>query len=979
MVSLVGQTLSHYTILEHLGSGGMGVVYKAQDLKLDRTVALKFLPPDLTRDPEAKQRFIHEAKAASALQHNNICTVHDIDETPDGQLFIVMDFYEGETLKEKIEHGPLTILDAVDIAIQVSQGLARAHEHGIVHRDIKPANIMVTADGVSKIVDFGLAKLSGQSRLTKTGSTLGTAAYMSPEQARGEEVDQRTDIWSLGVILYEMLSGHLPFRSEHDAALIYSILNEDPKPIDQIRSDVPQQLSNTLRKALEKSPSERYGLATDLLNDLTQIKSTFLQPTAVHGGLPGFVRRVRRQSILIPLIGVVIVIAGALAWYVNRIENIRWAEGEAMSEIKRLAEEALLNGDQTKYQDPFKLACEVEKVIPHDSALSKLWPTFSRRMTISTDPPGAKAYRREYSSGVGDWEYVGITPLDSIRIPKCFFRWRFEKAGFDTLWAVSLTQDSLSRKLDTLGRMPRGMLRVSGGKTMELQVDKELVALSEFLIDKFEVTNAQFKGFVEAGGYRNRTYWKHAFTRDGKKLSWEEAMLLCVDATGRPGPSTWQAGDYPEAQEDYPVSGVSWYEAAAYAEFSGKDLPTTHHWGLGADFGTSQQMFLTQIGNLSNFGSPGPSRVGAFEGMNAFGAYDMAGNVREWCLNESKGGRCVRGGTWNDISYMYEFLSQAPAFDRSPKNGFRCVRYLAREKIPDRVFGPVDWTTRDYAKSKPVSDAIFQLYTDQFSYDRLELNPVVEKRDESLPDMIREKVTFDAAYAKERVIALLFLPRKAATPYQTIIFFPGSYALWVPTSDKLTDERLIDFIVKSGRAVVYPVYYGTYERNEIGVNFDMHWPSKKYQNAYTELLIKYVKDFGRTIDYLSTRKDIDTSKLAFYGFSWGARLGCLIPAVDRRLKASVLLLGGFAADASLRPEADEFNYAPRVHIPTLMLNGKYDVIFPCEIAVEPMYEHLGTAPGQKRLLLYDTDHFVPLKEVIKETLAWYDLYLGPVN
>ena len=201
----------------------------------------------------------------------------------------------------------------------------------------------------------------------------------------------------------------------------------------------------------------------------------------------------------------------------------------------------------------------------------------------------------------------------------------------------------------------------------------------------------------------------------------------------------------------------------------------------------------------------------------------------------------------------------------------------------------------------------------------------------------------------------------------------------MPTSDKLTDEQLIDFVVKSGRAVVYPVYYGTYERNEIGVNFDMHWPSKKYQNAYTELLIKYVKDFGRTIDYLSTRKDIDTSKLAFYGFSWGARLGCLIPAVDRRLKASVLLLGGFAADASLRPEVDEFNYAPRVHIPTLMLNGKYDVIFPFEIAVEPMYEHLGTARGQKRLLLYDTDHFVPLKEVIKETLAWYDLYLGPVN
>jgi serine/threonine protein kinase len=209
---MLGKMISHYKILEKLGEGGMGVVYKAQDLRLDRLVAIKFLPPVLTLDVEAKERFIHEAKAASSLQHNNICSIHDIDETPDGQMFMVMDCYEGETLKDRIGRGPLKIEEALEIAIQVSQGLQKAHEKGIVHRDIKTANIFITKDNVVKILDFGLAKLGGQTKLTKTGSTMGTAAYMSPEQARGDKVDHRTDIWSLGIVLYEMITRQLPFK-----------------------------------------------------------------------------------------------------------------------------------------------------------------------------------------------------------------------------------------------------------------------------------------------------------------------------------------------------------------------------------------------------------------------------------------------------------------------------------------------------------------------------------------------------------------------------------------------------------------------------------------------------------------------------------------------------------------------------------------------------------------------------------------------
>ncbi|MGB2957630.1 MAG: serine/threonine-protein kinase, partial [Bacteroidota bacterium] len=239
---MLGKTVSHYTILEQMGSGGMGVVYRAEDQKLKRTVALKFLPPELTRDSEARERFVHEAQAASALDHPNICTIYEIDQTDDGQMFIAMTAYKGETLKEKLDRGPLKLQQALDVAVQMAQGLNKAHEQGIVHRDIKPANVMVTEDGVVKILDFGLAKLGGRTFVTKEGTTLGTAAYMSPEQSRGEDVDQRTDIWSVGVVLYQMVTGQPPFKGDYENAVIYSINNAAPEPLTAVRTGVPMEL-----------------------------------------------------------------------------------------------------------------------------------------------------------------------------------------------------------------------------------------------------------------------------------------------------------------------------------------------------------------------------------------------------------------------------------------------------------------------------------------------------------------------------------------------------------------------------------------------------------------------------------------------------------------------------------------------------------------------------------------------------------------
>jgi len=268
---MIGKTISHYKIIEKIGGGGMGVIYKAEDTKLKRTVALKFLPHEFSDDPTAKKRFVQEAQSASSLDHPNICTLHEIDETDEGQLFIAMACYEGETLKHRIKKGPLEVNAAIDITLGVAKGLTKAHSTGIVHRDIKPANIFITSDEQVKILDFGLAKLAGTSRITKTESITGTVAYMSPEMVRAEDMDHRTDVWSLGVVLYEMLTGKLPFKGDNWEAIMYAISNTAPIPVTQLRNDVPASLERVIGKMLQKKSQDRYRDIQQMIADMRSI------------------------------------------------------------------------------------------------------------------------------------------------------------------------------------------------------------------------------------------------------------------------------------------------------------------------------------------------------------------------------------------------------------------------------------------------------------------------------------------------------------------------------------------------------------------------------------------------------------------------------------------------------------------------------------------------------------------------------------
>ena len=315
---MIGHTISHYKITEKLGEGGMGVVYKAEDTKLDRPVALKFLAPHLLRDDEARKRFEREAKAAARLDHPNICTVYEIDEA-EGRTFIVMAFLEGRPLSVRIKEGPLKLPEALSVAMQMAEGLEAAHEKGITHRDIKPDNLMLMAGsrGLVKVMDFGLAQLAGGSKFTREGTTLGTMTYMSPEQAAGAETDSRTDIWSLGVVLYEMVAGQPPFRGDYDQVIVYSLMNEDPEPLTAVRTGVPKELERVVNKCLAKEVGERYQGVDELLVDLRglqrkqQIEAATRTRTA-GAAAPHVLRR--RLYAFAAVLGAALLVAGA-TWF----------------------------------------------------------------------------------------------------------------------------------------------------------------------------------------------------------------------------------------------------------------------------------------------------------------------------------------------------------------------------------------------------------------------------------------------------------------------------------------------------------------------------------------------------------------------------------------------------------------------------------------------------------------------------------------
>jgi serine/threonine protein kinase/dienelactone hydrolase len=937
-----GTSFGQYRIESLLGAGGMGQVYLARDTRLHRSVAIKVAKGRFT------DRFKQEARAASALNHPNIVQIFALDSEGETD-FIAMEFVPGRTLAEVLASGPLPVETALDYAGQIAAAIAAAHAAGVVHRDIKPANIVVADSGRLKILDFGLAKQAHvaaaadstitAASLTNTGTIVGTAAYMSPEQAEGKPVDARSDIFSAGVVFYEMLAGRRPFDGDSTLAVLTNLLRETPPPLRSLRPGTPDPVANIVQRCLEKAPSARYASGGELSAVLQLCRPAAPAPSS-------------RRFMLVVAAALVAAI-GLSAWLYIRYSRGRWVRQEAIPKIRELQ-------SKNEAVQTFELVREALRWSPDDPELNEYWSKVAIPSTLKSTPPGATVYYKEYGQPAAPWREVGQTPLANVRIPGGHLQLRIVKQGFDAVEVptVGVLTSGQNVRLVKSGSAPPQSVPV--WEDLNWYLSTLPFPLPDYFIDRFEVTNSQFQHFIAAGGYRNQSFWKSSFTRDDRDLSFNDAMSQLHDKTGRPGPSTWELGAFPKDQQDHPVAGVSWYEAAAYCQSIGKSLPTVYHWKKAAG-----QSIFVDILRFSNFNGRGSERVGSSTGISAFGASDMAGNVKEWCANSSGTRRAILGGGWNEPAYMFTDEDAQDPFTRGPSYGFRCAVYPTPP--PESAFGPMQSSVRDYSAEQPVRDDVFEIFRGMYAYDRAPLDARTERVDDSGEYWRKEKVSFRAGYGDERVPAYLFLPRNAKPPYQAVVWGPGGYAAFLNSSENGMREEYFSVLLRTGRAVLYPIYKGSYERRTGNTG----------GNARREERIQFVKDAFRSVDYLESRPDIQRDRLAYYGLSWGADAGVRILALEPRFKTGMLVGGGFGHDHPV-PELDLINFAPRIHAPVLLLNGRFDFVYPLNTSQLPLFRLLGSPPADKRHALFDTGHAVPPFDVAREVLDWLDRYLGPV-
>ena len=587
-----------------------------------------------------------------------------------------------------------------------------------------------------------------------------------------------------------------------------------------------------------------------------------------------------------------------------------------------------------------------------------------------------------------EWRYLGTSPIKNTRLPKGVMKLKLEKEGFKTKFLVDANPSFLfdnhpidlgwelpAIQMYTEKTIPEGMVPIDGGRFIPALIGEGVTEynLSTYYIDKYEVTNKQFKEFVDAKGYEIFQYWTDMeFILEGESLSWEEAKELMIDSTGTPGPASWELGSYRDGEENFPVTGISWYEAQAYARFKGNILPPMYHWAKAAfpptEIGAPISPVLLK---RSNFSNKSVQEVGG-SGIGAHGTYDMAGNIREWSWNIFGGRGLTLGGAFSDPAYSASSATPSPRFVRSELIGFRTIRLLNPKDM--NPFGnPINRPPPpppDYYK--PMTDEQFKIYAKNFELGFKALNAKQLYEDDSHPSWIKERIQVEVGYDNEIMDILIFKPKNSFGKVSSVLLYPGAnYYRTPPEIDEVNPgEYGLDFIIKSGSALIWPAYKGSMNRiSDRGITF----PSNPDQfRLFRQLLSYWTVDTSRTIDYLQSRDDMDPNNIFYIGMSYGGLYTPHVLLFEDRFNAAILYVGG--ANRFIPPMSDGMNHYPRIKTPILFLNGNQDYLVP-PLAPKLMYDQIGTPEEDKRLVFYDSGHWpLPRNQMIKETLSWIDKY-----
>ena len=615
--------------------------------------------------------------------------------------------------------------------------------------------------------------------------------------------------------------------------------------------------------------------------------------------------------------------------------------------------------DQLIEKSDFIEAFNLYKKFPDSFFIKDRLNDFSKKIKLTSSSSNVVAsYQFDLNNLSKDnWNYLCNLPCETV-VPIGNIKYKFENEDESSIERLLNIRDSISISINRKDISAQRMVFIKNNKlklrTAGLDhLDPQEV--DDYYIDKFEVTNKEFHEFVNKGGYDDISLWQF------DQLVNKDYKRLFVDKTGFPGPSEWELGSYPSEQENYPVSGISWFEAMAYCRSIGKSLPNIYQWDYSASLQNS-----SDIVPRSNMSSSSKVEVGSKNIISSFGLYDVAGNVAEWVYNSSDNNtRVIMGGSWDDPGYVFNTLFSKEPFNRDKSNGCRCVKSSDSNKsLEEKVTNP----SFNIINAKPVSDNVHAAYLSMFKYSKFDLEPTL------ISDTLIEskkytisKVAYNTSYG-ERMFSYIYKPEKIDSPSRTIILFPGAGAIIRESSQALFEQipSNFEFLMKVNSVFVFPIYKSTYERRDGLIN-----SIPFYDLSYRDRVIKWSKDLQTTIDYLEKQDFVDMRRLHYYGYSWGSRIAGIMLSTVPKFKSAILIVGGLRSQKR-HPEADPVNYLPRVKIPILMLNGKYDPIFPYDTSAEPMFKLFGTGVNNKKIITFESGHFVPGHEIIKYSVDWFN-------